>query len=480
MIVARRRVYSLEELKRRAIRLRMKGVRPKEIATRLGSGHSPWVIRNWLREAGVPAAIRARALELSADKKTLEVANALGLSQRRVQKILQEAKGPVREYKGTEEHVDLFVSDPYSHMKARFTQSRAFGRALVRRCGEAVEKNPKGGLAVVEPSIELFDRIRKTRLKEIKARRALCFFVQSQGIEAYAYQLMGQFVIALQKLQEAIRGAGGCVACEAEELWRFGLLYLDWGRWPQSYSALKGAIERYRSLPDAGHDLLGNGVANCMLARAGCLYHTVGPEAGAVEARGALKILTGKESPLLFVALVMALAKCLQPSKNPRAVEESQALLEWCFDHLESARSHPVARMFLYMLKGHLLAVKGRREEAIESLTLALEDAQACERQNEIGLIVADLGLLDPDPRNVRSQIEDFCDWDDDGELILPPWCRSLESEIRSLYEEAKNHRRPIDVSAFVALREAAGGEARMPSFIVPASSAGSHLHQTL
>jgi hypothetical protein len=213
-----------------------------------------------------------------------------------------------------------------------------------------------------------------------------------------------------------------------------------------------------------------------MLLRSCCLYHTLSPEAAVEEARNALTKLSGKESPLLFAALVVALAKYLQASRDPRELEKSQAILDCCFDQLRTARSHPIGRLYLFMLKGHLLAVKGRRDEAIDSLTVALEAAQAAERENEIGLILADLGLLDPDPRNLRSHIEDFCEWDENGELILPPWCRSLESEIRSLYEQAVNAESEIDESVFVALREAAGGEARMPSFIMTPPSAGGSL----
>lgn len=472
--MARKKDPALDALEKKAVELGLKGVRPKAIKTRLRLRQSVGVVTKWLRDAGVRRAVRARVVEMAAESKPEDVAAALELSTRRVQQILREANGPARERRSPEQLVDLFLSDPYTYMTATFTRSQGFGRALVKRCAKAVVANPKTGLFVVEPCIELFDRNRKnTRLKDKKRRWALCFNVQCRGIEAHAYELSGHFRTAEEKLQGAFDAADGCMACEAEELWRLGRLYHSWKRCLESESAIEGALRRYLAFPDSGHDLLGNGIANCMLVRSGCLYHTVSPEAGAVEARNALKKLTGKESPLLFAMLVVALAKYLQASRDPRSVDEAQALLDWCFDHLRIASSHPVGRLYLYMLKGHLLAVKGRRDDAIESLTVALEAAQACEHVNEIGLILADLGLLDPDPRNLRSHIEDFCDWDDNGELILPQWCRSLESEIRSLYDQALSAETEIDDSVFVALREAAGGEARMPTFIVPPPPAG-------
>jgi hypothetical protein len=41
---------------------------------------------------------------------------------------------------------------------------------------------------------------------------------------------------------------------------------------------------------------------------------------------------------------------------------------------------------------------------------------------------------LNADPKLIRSHIEDFCDWDEKGNLIVPSWCKNLESEILPIY----------------------------------------------
>ena len=121
----------------------------------------------------------------------------------------------------------------------------------------------------------------------------------------------------------------------------------------------------------------------------------------------------------------------------------------------------------LHWLKGQLLTVKGRRDEAIDSLTLALEDAQACHLK-DVGDILEDLAALNPDPHLIRNHIEDFCDWDRKGNLIVPSWCKNLESELIPVYDLVIDRKAPIDVSIFSELREAAGRERRMPSFFMP------------
>jgi hypothetical protein len=232
---------------------------------------------------------------------------------------------------------------------------------------------------------------------------------------------------------------------------------------------------RYQSIGTAGHDLYGNGVANCFLIRCGLQLVSVGPEAGAIEARNGLKALTGKESPVLFTNLVFALARCLQPSKDPRELAESQQLLEWCIENLELGGQPTVARAMILWLRGLLAFVRGQIDEATEDLTLALDDAKELQLEQDAASILADLGALNPDPREIRNYIEDFCEWTQAGDLVVPPWLTNLDAEIRAVYELALKSRTRLDASVFFALREAAGGESRMPAFIIP-SQASSQL----
>lgn len=458
---------ALEDLKRRAVELRLEGIRANEISRILDSGHSAWTIRKWLRDARVPPT-RSRVLELSARKEPFEIAEALKISERRVYSVLQDANFSERERKTTTQNVDLFLSAPSQYMKARFTQSWPFGWALLKRCSQEVDKDPMAGLETIEIAAELLDRIRETRRLQATKRNALCLYLLSRGIEAHVYTVTSRHVIALGKLQSALKSSDGCLSCQADQLRRLALLYIWWNRWADANSSLNGAAERYRYLGNTGHDLLGNGMASCLYLKCQLKYFTQSPEAGAVEARRALRILTGRESPELFATLILALAKCLQPSKNPRDVQESQELLDWCFENFKFADVRSVVRVLLYWLRGNLASVMGRMDDAIEDLTVALEDARTLQLRQDAASILADLGALNPDPREVRGHIEDICEWSDVGDLIVPSWLSSLDTEIRAVYETALKSRNRIDTSVFSALREAAGGESRMPAFMIP------------
>ena len=369
-------------------------------------------------------------------------------------------------FEGTTQNVDLFLSAPRGYMKAKFTQSWSFGWALLRRCSQEVDKDPIGGLQTIEIAAELLDRIRNTRRLQATKRRAQCLYLLSRGIEAHVYTVTSRHMIALGKLQFALKSSAGCISCQADQLRRLTLLYIWWNRWADAFSSLNGAEERCRYLGNTGHDLLGNGVASCLYLKCQLKYFTESPEAGAVEARRGLKILTGKESPVLFASLILGLAKCLQPSKNPRDVQESQELLDWCFENFKFADVRSVARVLLYWLRGNLASVTGRIDDAIEDLTVALDDARELKLKQDAASILADLGALNPDPREVRNYIEDICEWSEVGDLIVPSWLSNVDAEIRAVYELALKSRTRLDASVFLALREAAGSESRMPAFI--------------
>ena len=461
---------TIPELKRRAVELRLQGIRPKEISEILDSGHSPWVIGLWLRLSKTIPKTRDWVLELSAEQKSShDIAKIVRISVRRVQGILQEARGTLRPRNTTDQNIDRFLSDPERHMKARFTQSEPFGWALIKRCEQEVARNPLDALETVVPSKKLLDRIRQTRRKEWTQRRALCLYVQIQGTETRIYQVTNRHEIAVKKLQAAYEEANGCVPCEAFHLWRFCIIYWTWNnKWDQAHAALNGSIDRYRSLGNSGHDLLGNGLANCQVLKSGLSYYTVSPEVGAVEARKGLSMLTGTESPILFRNLTFALAKCLQPSRNPRDVQESRELLQWCFEILHMRDECSIARAMLYWLRGHLASVDGKEDNALEDFTLALEDAQELELGQEVSAILSDIGTLRPDPREIRNHIEDFCDWNDAGDLIVPAWCENLQQDILSVYDVSLHSRGRIEPAVFSNLRDAAGGENLMPALIIP------------
>lgn len=463
-----------------AIDLRRKGYTLEEISESLGTGDSAWVIGKWLKRSCKIPSTRERVLELS-DQPPKEISDQVGVSVRHVQRIIRGASDePLSTHNTSEQNVDLFLSDPGSYMKADFTQSTEFGETLLKRCSHQVDIDPLEGLCIVEPSVELLDRVRHTRRTPKTTREALCLYLLSRGLEAHVYIITSQFNVALYLLDTVVKKRiDGCVPCEASYFLRSFHLYAKQRRWDEAGAALAESRNRYADLPDCGHDLYGNGRANCQLSYSVLRYHTVSPDAGAAEARKGLALLTGDESSsALFCNLTFALAKCLLPSRIPKEIEESEELLDRCCRSFKTdARSVP--RTMIYWLKGQLLAVKDKLSDAIEYLTMALDDAQFLKLEDDVGCILADLGALNPAPREIRGYIEDFCEcqWDEEEKdkeeiLVVPPWCNKLDDKIRSLYDLSRKSSHRIDISVFSDLREAAGGDKRMPSFIIPPQSA--------
>lgn len=459
---------SLDEKKRLAVDLRGENYRAGEIKKILRLPQSEWAIQDWLRQANAVPSTRDQVLEKAREGKTRkEIAAALRISKRRVNQILCEVNGPTRSYKTTEENINLFLSDPERYMKAEFTQSPTFGWGLLKRCVKIVDENPRHALESVESSVALFDRVRRTRTKPHTCRPALCIYVQSRGIESHVYAATKKPKIAMAILGDCLSEIADCLACEADGKRRTGIVYAVMERWDDAWIASSGATDRYRSLGTSGHDLLGNGLANCMLLNSMIYFNSASPEAAATEARKGLAELNGSESPTLLSYLVFALAKYLLFSGDARQFDESEERLAWCFERIDAASRQSEPRAMLHWLKGQILTAKGRRDEAIECLTVALEDAQACHLK-DIGDILEDLARLNPDPKEIRSHIKDFCDWDEKGNLIVPSWCKTLESEILPVYDLVMTRKVPFQASVFSELREAAGRERRMPSFFMP------------
>lgn len=468
------RQLTLDELHSLWIELGRAWYKAEEIRKILPSGHSYWVIQNYLRENGGIPSLEDEVLKQARDgKDTAEIANAVRVTPRRVQQILRKLQGPARTQRTTKGNIDLFLSDPEKFFKSEFTQKKAFRWGLLKRCVRAVDENPRKGLQTVRNTVALFDRIKRTRRKEWTKRLAECLYVQSRGIESHVYAETGEHRIALQILSDLLFDVNNCLSCEADRKRRIALVYYRWNRLEDAWLHAGDATDRYRELGTSGHDLYGNGLANCHLLNSHIHYEIVSPEAGAAEARTGLSLLTGKEAPTLLCYLVFALARCLMPSTDPREIDESERLLGWCFNNIDSAGKQSEARAMLHWLKGQILTVRGLREEAIDCFTLALEDAQAC-HLNDVGDILEDLAALNPDPILIRNHIEDFCDWDEKGNLIVPCWCKHLENEIRPVYDLVTDRKAPIDVSIFSALRKEAGRERRMPSFMIPPSSSKS------
>ena len=462
------------EHKRQAVRLRLEGLRAKEISKRLHSSlgvrYSEWVIRKWIRDSKEVQPTRDRVLALVGSKSVNGIAKMVGVSERRVRAIIQEAQGPARQRNTPDQNVDRFLSNPSEFMKARFTQSPAFGRTLLRRCCAAVDKGPEDGRAILAPSLRLLEYIKDSRLVERARRQATCLFAQGLGIEAHVLSSANLHRSALSKMNTAINEASDCLTCKADQSRRLGVLYSSWKKWDDAHRFLRQAIEIYRDLGTHGHDLYGNGLANCMLLGAEVFYFSVSPQAGACKAREGMSLLTGSEMPALHFYLVFALAKCLQASRDPVEVAESRVLIEWFFKSQDLVGERSTFRTLLLWLRGQLASSQGNTGEAIECFTYALEDAQALEMEQEVPSILADLGAINPDPREIRGHIEDICEWDDYGEMIVPSWInKELGSEILLVYDSSLSCSGDMNRDMFLNLRRAAGGEGIMPALVSPA-----------
>jgi hypothetical protein len=392
---------SLEEKKRLAVDLRWENYRAGEIKKILRLPQSEWAIQDWLRQANAVPSTRDLVLKKDGEgKDRKEIATTLRISRRRVDQIFCEANGPTRDYKTTEESIDLFLSEPERYMKAEFTQSPTFGWGLLKRCVEIGDENPKQALEAIEPSVALFDRIRRTRTKPHTRRPALCIYVQSRGIESLVYVATRRPMTAMAILGACLREIEECFFCEADGQRRTALVYAAMERWDDAWIAASGATDRYRSLGTCGHDLLGNGLANCMLLNSMIYFNSVSPEAAAAEARKGVAELTGEESPTLLSYLLFALAKYLLFSSESKQLAESEELLRRCFERIDAASRQSEPRAMLHWLKGQILVAKGLQDEAIDCLTLALEDAEACHLK-DVEDILEDLTAFEP-----RSEVD--------------------------------------------------------------------------
>lgn len=462
----------LREFKRRAVELRLQGYRPREIKSILGTRHSAGTISRWLKRSGLIPSTVDRVLELDEDGLTVdEIRKKLRISKRRTLSILQQKRGKKRSRKTPEQNADIFLADPEGCMNERFTRSFPFCWALIKKCLKVVDDNPIIGREVVSPTVKLLTSLRSVRRTPETRRQATCLLFQGVSLDLHMDMVTSDPKLALEKLESASWMIEGCDECAADFYRRLSLAYAHLELYDMALKANATALLQYKALSSAGHDLYGNGIANCYLARSAIRNLCVSPEAGAADARSGLRLASPKDSLYLYGLLILALAVCLKNTKGLAEVSESRRLLESAMIFFDSDVP-TITRAHIRWLDGLLAMLEGNPLDAEILLRHAREDAWYLKLETEVTAITADLGAINPHPYTVTNQVNELLvyDWTV-GRKVLPDWLsRDLQDalhEVHSAAQAAQVTKNSVDASVFQVLRDTA---AQMPgSQLIPA-----------
>ncbi len=236
-----------------------------------------------------------------------------------------------------------------------------------------------------------------------------CRRVQILGTLAQILKSQERYDEANEVLDHAEVVASGCPASVADLWRRRAVLRANQCLYEEGLDYIASALAYYESAADAGHDPYGNGVANCLFARANLKFHTGDKEGAAADFTACLAELGPKQAPELFSYAIANLAIVYSRMDRKRQ-EKAFSMFGTVRRRFRGHSSTSVPKALLDWCEGMLRIRlrKGKRQRALNRLL----DAQMVfihqEMRNQAVAVTTDIvRALGADTDRIKAF---FCD----------------------------------------------------------------------
>jgi tetratricopeptide (TPR) repeat protein len=160
-------------------------------------------------------------------------------------------------------------------------------------------------LEIISTGSEAGKRHAKTVVQHAPKR---CQRVQGWGLLAQIHRTLGDLDKAEAAIEQAFFIAEGCSECPPDLHRRRAYIKRNRHDWAGALADADTAIDQYRELGHAGHDLRGNGLASSLNVRGLIRFYKGDPATAAADLREALVILHPAVSPTLYRIVLTNLA----------------------------------------------------------------------------------------------------------------------------------------------------------------------------
>ena len=457
-----------------ALRLARQFFRPREIRNRLPDPKpTQRTVRRWLekaRESGeLPTRRQVIAQLLAEGKAKAAIARELKMSRSQVKNVAKEIEEQAEDL-DTDEQVMAFIANPRRHSAARFVSSEVFGGRLLEIGVDLLDRNKGRSYEIGEDIERLFADLRLALPCAPERHLATCRMLQARGMRAAQLGRDNKHEAAVSLLRdvEPLALSGRCPGCAADYSRRRALATSLWAHsglldlWPEAFDWIKRAKQIYSEFD--GHDLFGNGLAHCQYVNGFMLVNIGRPGDATAEAEKALALTADGCSPKLQGLLAYLLAVSQKDSNDLERLARARSSLARVAESVGAEIAD--SRMKLAWCGGYFDARLGRVQESVLALSTALELARDERHSAEASAIVADIGLVFPEPSEIRAQIESLSL---DHELdMFPNWIRQpLRGSVLKLRKATQHGAKAIIDSAAALRKQAQGlsaGRVLMPS----------------
>lgn len=366
------------------------------------------------------------------------IAREVGLTQSGVSYVLRKngvrANQRPRRAARRRALVTSLLADP-SNLPPDATLSPGTCELLLQECMKHADSNHVLALPKVAATMDLF----AARMEEARARRRdweerrfRCHYVQALGLLAFCDRKSNRLAEAESRLREAItRDCRGCLACLADLHRRLGLVLLFQRRFDEALAAITTALELYRKVRGAGHDLHGLPREECLAARSMIYIYRGEFDLGEADTMAALPTVPAVKRSLRLQLLVnLAWSQLRFPFRfadSPYLPAESQVaaakgtLFEAValFDAEDLDESHSAERASVYWLSGVIDGLEGNRGAAEFKLGVARDDFRAIPMPDKLVICAADLAAFAAvSPRQVQAKIAGSVSWPETPEYL--------------------------------------------------------------
>lgn len=402
------------------------------------------------------------------------IASQLGMTQPGVSYVLRKhgARPKQRPRRNVRRRalVESVLADP-SSLPPDAVLSPATCLLLLQECMRLADSNHVEAQPKVDAVMDLFaarmdDALARGNLS--LERRFRCHYVQAAGLRAFCDRKSSRLSEAESTLRRLIaRDGRACAACLADLYRRLGIVLLFQRRYEDALAALTRALELYRKVRGAGHDLHGLPREKCLAARSMIYVYNSEYGLGEADAKAALATVpVAKKSLRLQLLESLAWSQLRLPGRfagSPMLPAESQVeaaketLYEAValFDEEDLEKGHSAQRASIYWLSGVIDGLGGNRTAAEFKLGVARDDFKAIPMPDELVICGADLATFAAvNPRQAQAKIAGCVSWPS-----MPEYLSAYKHHLPPLMEPglppAELHRRIAELRKFAADRAA-------------------------